>query len=538
METNAVFKSSVCPNRVATSFKWALLLIFLPAVMAVPVRWQELHNPEMQPPSRRVDDHKRNKLLPSTRTNQKAPSEQHSHSESNAHSEQLIRSESKASVAPDFLQMESDVVDNSSHALFMALRLLQGNTTVRYQRNLANTSIPAADYGYLTNKRHVSRDPPMWPWVSSVSIIRKTNHTEKATLRMSPFIINSSGTARKHTEVDSNHHLDREERAALLKSVNQNEQQGALYSLFAAFRAHMVPIRRFMTTLDVAALTVAVLLCLWLCFTSRLGIETGVRAQVASLRVSTAQDIQNLFQMKERYDCCHLQPFSPGVVLRLQGTITPGRQGKLVAPLSRRDCVHFSASASGKRHDGIHALPIAFHSVCVDFTITLLDDPTVKIAVYGQDIALFDIKKGTTQDLKRFAESPDHWQDFILSHRASSVVGALSSSAALRSESLSLDFQEVALLVGEVVTCVGEVRRGHDGGLRLFPCEDFSTEHDGAKSDILGERWRTSWERPEAQAPKTTEKVLISDDQRLLKPTRARWATLNRHADPVPIQMI
>merc|ERR1719359_2789700 len=199
--------------------------------------------------------------------------------------------------------------------------------------------------------------------------------------------------------------------------------------------------------------------------------------------------------MKERYDCCHLHPLNPGVVVRLQGRVLPGSQGKLIAPLSRRDCVHFSASASVKRHDGIHALPVAFHSMCVDFIISLLDAPEIKIKVCGHDVALFDSDKGMTQDQRRFSDSPDHWQDFILTHRASGAEAQ--SSAALRSESTSLEFREVALVAGAVVTCVGELRQGHDGVLRLFPCGELHAEQPtGVQSGGFGERWRTSWEKP------------------------------------------
>jgi len=291
--------------------------------------------------------------------------------------------------------------------------------------------------------------------------------------------------------------------------------------------------QRFMALpLGVALLSATAVLCVWLFWTLRFGPTPGVREQIEALHVSTANEIQDLFQMKERYDCCHFQPLSPGLTLRLQGTVTPGRQGKLVAPLSRRDCVHFSASASSKRHDGIHALPVAFHSVCSDFSITLLDAPHITIVVYGQDVALFDSKNGTTQDQRRFSESPDHWQDFILTHRAPGAVGVC--SAALRSDANFLEFREVALVAGTVVTCVGELRQGHDGVLRLFPCGEGGVHRPadgaGAQPGIFRERWRTSWERPEAMAAvKTPEKVLISDDKRLLRPPRKGWGCLNRH---------
>merc|ERR1719420_2311437 len=283
--------------------------------------------------------------------------------------------------------------------------------------------------------------------------------------------------------------------------------------------------------LGVAALTITAFVGLWLLFTLRFGVPSGVRSQIEALPVSSGEEIQDLFQMKERYDCCHFQPLSPGLVLRIQGKVTAGRQGKLIAPLSKRDCVHFSASASTKRHDGIHALPVAFQSVCVDFTVALLDAPDVQVTICGQDVALFDSKTCVTEDQRRFSDSPDHWQDFILTHRAPGAMGL--SSAALRSESGSLEFREVALVTGAVVTCMGELRRCHDGTLRLFPCEEIGLQRpsDGIKPSKLGETWRTSWEKPEPTSSiKTPEKVLISDDKSLLRAPRTGWGYLNCHA--------
>jgi hypothetical protein len=448
----------------------------------------------------------------------------------------------QATTSPDFVQLGSDVEDNSSHVMYTALR--EGNTTVMYRRELVNASDLADEPGSFQDKRHVEKNVRIWPWVRLSSIIKRTNHTEKAALNigpfvhkitreaaleLEPFVHNSSGTVTKQPDADSNAYVDREERAALLKSVKRQRQRhpGAFYT---ELRRHTVPTRHTSITLDVAVLMLTVLLCLSLCFAFRIGVAKGpIRAQVEALHVSSGHDIQDLFQMKERYDCCHCQPMSPGLVFRLEGIVTVGRQGKLVAPLSKQDCVHFSASAASKRHDGIHALPVAFQSVCVDFTITLLDAPHVQVAVSGQDVALFDIKKGTTQDQRRFSESPDHWQDFILTHRAFGTIGA--SSAALRSENASLEFREVALVAGSVVTCVGELRRGHDGVLRLAPFEDVSAEHRGsAQSGIFAEPWRTSWERPEAKAAKSTQKVFVSDDRRLLKASRPGWVCLNRHS--------
>lgn len=513
-------RTTVRLHSAAKSIAWALLItliVFQHGVMAVPLRLQEFRLLAMQPASPGIEIPKNAPLLPSTLSKQKAASEDRSHSELDL-------------AAPDFLQLGSEVENKSNHAMYtprrQILALLEGNRTAMYPRTFSNSS----SYIYKQLINNNTENPQMWPWIHLGSIIRRANYTKKYTkkgdLEDGLAAHKNAGTVRKQAEVDSNRHLDKEERAALLKSVNSDAHRSGLSAFFMSIRRYTVGSHGSMTTFDLAILTFVVLLCLYLAFVVRFGAATGVRAQVEAMRVSKGQSIQDAFQMKERYDCCHFQPLSPGVMLRLQGIVTPGSQGKLVAPLSRRDCVHFSASVSAKRHDGINALPIAFHSVCADFTLKLLDAPHIEVAVYGQDIALFDMKKGTTQDQKRFSESPDHWQDFVLTHRAPGIPG----SAALRSENASLEFREVALVAGAVVTCVGELRRVHDGSLRLFPCEEVNTDHDGSAQheSVFRERWRTSWERPEAKAAKTNDKVLISDDKQLLKPSRPSWVCLSR----------
>jgi hypothetical protein len=454
--------------------------------------------------------------------------------------------QSEASTVPDFLQLESDIQDNFTKPSVeqtmltnVVLELLEDNVTSIYSKGLANASALADRHAFTDDKQQVGRNASVWPWIRLGSITRRTNKTKEAVVNdtftkgavlIDPFAKEPSGIVKNQavTDEDDSVYFDNVDRGSLLKSVHRNQRPGVLGPFFVAIRRFLVTDYRRTLPWGIAVLTVTGCLVLWLFFTFHFGVTTGVRAQVEALHVSSGQEIQGLFQTKERYDCCHFQPLSPGLLLRLQGKVTPGSQGKLVAPLSRQDCVHFSASASAKRHDGIHALPVAFHSVCCDFTITLLDAPDIQIEVYGEDVALFDIKKGTTEDQRRFSESPDHWQDFILTHRAPGTVGP--SSAALRSEKALLDYREVALVAGTVVTCVGELRRSHDGVLRLYPCEEVRPEHpDGAQSAIFGERWRTSWERLETKVAKAPEKVLISDDKRLLRPSRTGWG-FHRHS--------
>jgi hypothetical protein len=377
---------------------------------------------------------------------------------------------------------------------------------------IANASAPAVEHGSAGDKRQLQRSTSGWPWVRSSQIVRKINNAAEVV-------------------TDINVNFDKENHGTPQKGVNRKQPHGSARTFFAELRRQVMPDRRFLALpLGLAFLIMTAFLCLYLFLSWRFGQSTGVRTQVEALKVSSGHDVKELLHIKERYDCCHFQPISPGLVLRLQGTVTSGRQGTLIAPLSKQECVHFSTSASTKRHDGIHALPLAFHSVCVDFTVALLDAPDVQVTICGQDVALFDSKVCVTEDQRRFSDSPDHWQDFILTHRAPGAMGV--SSAALRSETGSLEFREVALVTGALVTCMGELRQGHDGTLRLFPCGEISTQRpsDGLNPGKMGESWRTSWERLEpSKSTKTPEKVLISDDKRLLKTPRKKWSCLNRH---------
>eukprot|EP00746_Dinoflagellata_sp_MGD_P133993 gnl/MRDRNA2_/MRDRNA2_67786_c0_seq1.p1 gnl/MRDRNA2_/MRDRNA2_67786_c0~~gnl/MRDRNA2_/MRDRNA2_67786_c0_seq1.p1 ORF type:complete len:551 (-),score=85.07 gnl/MRDRNA2_/MRDRNA2_67786_c0_seq1:120-1772(-) len=493
-------------HRAAASVAWVFVILSLTShngVMAVAVRQQPQVPPvakhAMQPASGQVDIPKRHTALLST---------QKKHATTQEASVEPV-----ASSVPEFFQLDSDI-ENTSSSDFPSVpeALLESNLTSAYSMEILNASDPDLEHGSPKDKQQFEKTS-VWPWIRLGKVVRKSNHAVDA-------------------DKDMNVSLREDHGAASQKGVSREQPPDAVRAFFAKMRQRVMPDRRFMALpLGIAFLAITAFVCLYFFLSWRFGQTSGVRMQVEALRVSTGHDIKELFQLKERYDCCHFQPLSPGLVHRLQGTVTAGRQGKLVAPLSKRECVHFSASASTKRHDGIHALPVAFHSVCVDFTLALLDAPDVQVTICGQDVALFDSKMCVTEDQRRFSDSPDHWQDFILTHRAPGATGV--SSAALRSDSGSLEFREVALATGSIVTCMGELRQGHDGVLRLFPCGEIGVQRpsDDTKLGKFGDTWRTSWEKPETiTSMKTPEKVLISDDKSLLKTPRKGWGYLNCHA--------
>merc|ERR1719198_1968280 len=161
----------------------------------------------------------------------------------------------------------------------------------------------------------------------------------------------------------------------------------------------------------------------------------------------------------------------------------------------------YSASVTPKNPNGKYGMPITVHSCSVDFAIQLLDAPHIQLAVCGQDAMLFDMIRGVYEKDLTLAEAGENWQDFVLNH-----AGAEHTSAAFESDDLMFQFREVALSLGAVVTCVGEVRRDQYGVLGLWPWQ----KKNGYKK---------SGRDPAADGSdpfgSDLEKVMISDDSSL-----------------------
>merc|ERR1719401_2245080 len=88
----------------------------------------------------------------------------------------------------------------------------------------------------------------------------------------------------------------------------------------------------------------------------------------------------------------------------------------LVAPISCRPCVMYSASVSHHRQDGVHQPPIAFHSHGVNFAIEVSENPHIKVEVHSQDVALFDMAAGRFSCEQAFAEASESRVAFTLQH--------------------------------------------------------------------------------------------------------------------------
>merc|ERR1719265_1675923 len=253
----------------------------------------------------------------------------------------------------------------------------------------------------------------------------------------------------------------------------------------------------------IAAAIFAIVLLLWFWASMQSSKATGPRMHVEAMKLSYGTQVESILRSRERYDSVMQTPLSQSHVVRIQGRVVPGTHGTLTSPLWQRESVMYFTSVTPKTADGNFGSPLTVHSRSVDFGIQLLDAPHIQLAVCGQDAMLFDMKRGDYEKDLTLADAGENWQDFVLNH-----AGAERTMEAFESHDRTFQFREIALSLGAIVTCVGEVRHDQYGVLGLWPWQDkssaytkvdaFATSRDGSdpfSSDL--------------------EKVLISDDSSL-----------------------
>jgi len=214
---------------------------------------------------------------------------------------------------------------------------------------------------------------------------------------------------------------------------------------------------------------------------------------VTAIPLQNGKDIKDMISLSSGYDCAVQRPWSSGKPVRFAARVSLKGSSPLQAPLTRRECVLYSAGASRRLHDGMHPVSVAYSSLCLDFDVTVLDAPDISVSVGGSDVLLFDQHSGLHSVTETYNDAPNHCQVFATSHRASAIDEGSSWTpldCAIASQHLALDsplleFQESALLVGAAVTLVGELHRSAEGQLSLQPWKQRA-DH---------EPWRTSWER-------------------------------------------
>lgn len=238
---------------------------------------------------------------------------------------------------------------------------------------------------------------------------------------------------------------------------------------------------------------------------------------VLGMPACSPEEVQRLLPAAGGYDCAISKPMSSKKALRLEAEVLgPASGPALSAPLTQRPCVHFVASAAAPASPaapGESAAVVARAAGGVDFVVALLGAPEVQLHVRGEDVALLDMEAGAFSQKRPFTAAPEHWQDFVLFHRAApmDVDRCMGSGGLFQADGLPLEFKESALLVGSCVTLVGEVLRDATGALSLQPYQASGG----------GERWRASRERVGAEPSATVSapwngRVLVSDDPMML----------------------
>jgi len=207
---------------------------------------------------------------------------------------------------------------------------------------------------------------------------------------------------------------------------------------------------------------------------------------VGSMPVVGSADIQRMFGGLD-VASEHLASFPvhhTGKLMRVQARVKAVAGNSLTAPFSGRQCVSYSASVSQRRHDSVHPPPLAFHQANADFLLEVAGAPSTLVHVSGQDVSLFDMADGLQVTEQVFISAPRTWRGFVLAHLVPSADATthFGSCGELSPEGAPLEFRESALIVGSVVTCVGELTRSAGGRLQLQPLRSSSCQAEEAST--------------------------------------------------------
>lgn len=213
-------------------------------------------------------------------------------------------------------------------------------------------------------------------------------------------------------------------------------------------------------------------------------------------RLIGEEDLSSCLPEASGYDCALTRPANSGealrMLVRIEGPLPGGPPplGLLRAPLSQRSCVFFSAAVQesrAAREKADSSMPLLEKKVdAVDFQVSLVGAPSVRIDVSGSDLRLLDVSEDNWTPAQQLDSLPPPWRDFLSSDVATG----------------SFCFREDVLLVGSQVVLCGELLRDSRGRIFLQPWEWSSTPEVGRES------WRTSWEHETSKRPT----VLASND--------------------------
>lgn len=292
------------------------------------------------------------------------------------------------------------------------------------------------------------------------------------------------------------------------------------------------------------------LLCFGLCMAALLLMMVGMKKCMSwCIKKYTSADDRNLRQSVEAmsrtpgaevvsqliagglYDCAIMRPLSSKQMLRLEVRVEEAASGFcLWTPLTQQACVRYVATVSRQVAGSKLPVPVAHHSASIDFVVSLIDAPHVRIDIEGQDLSTFDMTAGRCSAQRTFQSAAQHWQDFVTTRQ---IGGKSRPSAQTMAKQAVLDFQETAIVLGSSVTVVGELHRNAVGTLTLRPLfEDPFETQVSTKLPSKQDTWRTSWEkhgcsdtssktsatgRPAGSREPWMGKVWVTDDPALLR---------------------
>lgn len=267
--------------------------------------------------------------------------------------------------------------------------------------------------------------------------------------------------------------------------------------------------------------------------------EKTLREHIVGMPRSPGMEVVNQLIAGSVYDCAIMRPLSSKQLIRLEARVEEAASGFcLWTPLTQQACVRYTATVSRQTQGASLSVPLSHQSSSIDFVVSVLDAPHVRIEIEGRDLSTFDMTTGRMSAKRTFDSAARHWQEFAMTYQ---IGGKAQPVSRFRSEHSVLEFQETAIVLGTSITVVGELQRNAVGTLLLRPClEDRSENAEPATQEPS---WKTSWESPDAQDSSSWSaiqgslrtarkpwlgKVWVSDDPTLL-------GTSHKHAKYDPL---
>eukprot|EP00405_Crypthecodinium_cohnii_P008251 CAMPEP_0206423426 /NCGR_PEP_ID=MMETSP0324_2-20121206/2672_1 /ASSEMBLY_ACC=CAM_ASM_000836 /TAXON_ID=2866 /ORGANISM="Crypthecodinium cohnii, Strain Seligo" /LENGTH=632 /DNA_ID=CAMNT_0053887981 /DNA_START=377 /DNA_END=2275 /DNA_ORIENTATION=+ len=217
-------------------------------------------------------------------------------------------------------------------------------------------------------------------------------------------------------------------------------------------------------------------------------------------------ELQRILPEEHQYDCPMVKAVRSNVVVRLEARVLPPANPAdvLTAPLSNKECLLYSATVVKQAADASQNLPLAFAMATLDFRVALLDAPEVEIQVQGSDVSLFAMVNGCYLQKRRADRISEHFHDFMTAHRTFPH-----PSFNVRSGHTLLEFKELSLSAGAIVTIVGELHRDSLGHLSLRPQSD--AERPSVQLDDMFLFGRPSISKDVPEKEEQVDRVLLSD---------------------------